>query len=1051
MNTFKFEFQKIGLIFLVLTFLCFNTQSQDVKEWENPEIFQINREYPHATFFRHDSEQSALKTTKFENSPFYQSLNGIWKFNWVKKPAERPEYFYRDDFDVSGWEDIKVPSNWEIEGFGIPIYTNVKYPFPVNPPFVNRDYNPVGSYKREFEVSDNWEDKEIYLHFGGVRSAMYVYVNGNLIGYNEGSKTPAEYKITKYLKEGKNTLAVEVYRWSDASYMEDQDFWRLSGIERDVYLYATAKTTIRDFKVTADLDDGYKNGQFEIDLALRNTTGRSSKKLKAEVKIIDGAQNILDLASWVTVQPGDKTKLSLSGVVPGVRQWSAEEPNLYTLLISLKDRKGNLIEATSRKIGFRKIEIKSSQFLVNGVPVYLKGTNHHDHDERTGHVIGEELTIKDLTVMKQFNLNAIRCSHYPKDEHFYRLCDQYGFYVIDEANIENHGMGATNQGLDDDKKRQAIHPAYQPQWKAMHLDRTIRMYERDKNHPSIVTWSLGNEAGNGDNFFATYQWLKDNDSTRPTQYEGAKNYKNTDIYAPMYERIPQMIKYAENDPKRPYVQCEYAHAMGNSVGNLQDYWDVIEKYDVLQGGFIWDWVDQGIITTNSKGEEFYAYGGDLGGQYLQNDGNFCLNGLVNPDRSPHPSIYEVKKVYQYIKFQSFDAGTGKLKIYNGYDFINLDRYDISWKLLENGTEVQKGSLGAIDLEARTSKELSIDLQNLIEGKEYYLQLRAKLNRADGLLKAGHEVATGEFKLSDYNYYDFKASNDGEIAVMEQGPELKVSADDLNLLFDQKNGRVISLDYGFGNVLQVGLTANFWRAPIDNDYGYKMPKKMGAWRQATQNQVLKEFSFEEIPDMVIITAVYELPNVEGELTIDYTVNSKGEILVSNDLQVKGESLPNIPRIGNNLILKNSFQNVSWYGRGPYENYQDRKTGSLSGTYQVKVSDLYYPYIRPQENGYRTDIRDVSFVNDAGQGIKLSSTKHMLGFSAHHQLNSDFDEGDAKIQRHAYDVPQRKLVNVNIDYKQMGVGGDNSWGATPHEQYQIKSGNYEYEFLISPIGQ
>ena len=1059
--------RKIILLALIFATINFLSLAQEKVEWEDPEVFQINREYPHATFYRHASTDAALSSEAYEFSPFYRSLNGQWKFNWVKKPSERPQYFFQDDYDASGWDEIKVPANWELEGYGIPIYTNIIYPFPVNPPFVDHDYNPIGSYKRSFTIPPGWKDKEVYLHFGGVSGAMYIWINGQQVGYNEGSKTPAEYRITPYLRPGENSLAVEVYRWSDASYMEDQDFWRLSGIERDVYLYATDKVTMRDFRVIADLDQSYQNGQLALSLHYRNTSGNNAQRYTAEAKLLEADQTILSFNEKVNILTGDQSNVQFSGAVPNVKKWTAETPELYTLLITLKDQQGQLIEAVSSKVGFRKVEIRNSQFLVNGVPVYLKGVNVHDHDPATGHVIGKEMTLLDLQRMKEFNINAIRCSHYPKNDFFYRMCDQYGFYVIDEANIETHGMGATNQGLDHDLDRQAIHPAYQPEWKAMHLDRTIRMYEAHKNYPCIVTWSLGNEAGNGDNFVATYQWLKEKDDTRPVQYEGATNYDNTDIQAPMYARLSDMVKYAENNPKRPYIQCEYAHAMGNSVGNLQDYWDVIEKYDVLQGGFIWDWVDQGLDAKTPDGQYYYAYGGDLGGQKLQNDDNFCLNGIVNPDRSPHPSIYEVKKVYQYIKFKNFDAKTGKLTIYNGYDFANLDPYTISWKLLENGEKVATGTLGRVTLEARKSKELSIQLPTLAAGKEYYLQLSATLREAMPLLKAGHEVASESFQLTPMQVQTLAPSGGSTLTIHTDEEFIKVKGQGFTVHFGKQSGFLHTLDYGFGNILQTPMRPNFWRAPIDNDFGFNMPKQLGIWKAATENQMLKEFrtvqlsadlkstqplkSGQVTDGAIRITAIYELGTTDGTIETTYTINGQGDILVMNKISDLSDKLPVIPRLGNNLVLKNQYQQVEWYGRGPHENYQDRNTGAFVGRYQASVRDLMYPYIRPQENGYRTDVRYVQFVDQSGNGVTFSAMDHPLGFSAHHQLNSDFDEGNRKIQRHTFDVPQRRSVNVNIDYQQMGVGGDDSWGAKPHDQYMIPARDYSYSFLIQAVSK
>jgi beta-galactosidase len=1035
-------------------------------EWENPEIFQINREEPTASFYRYANETDALKNESWENSPFYESLNGSWQFYYADNPQKRPVDFYKNDFDLTAWDTLVVPSNWEIEGYGIPFYTNVTYMFPPNPPYIPHEDNPVGSYKREFDIPESWNDKEVYLHFEGVSGAMYIWINGEMVGYNEGSKTPAEYAISEYVKQGKNTVAVQVLRWSDASYLEDQDFWRLSGIDRDVYVYATNKTTIKDFTVTADLENGYKDGLFKLHLAVTNAS--ENGHTAAEVKLLDGNTEIYVNSKKLEAASGI-SELIFEENIPNVKTWNAETPNLYTLLISLKNEDGTISEATSVKVGFRKVEIKNNQFLINGRAVLLKGANLHDHDDKTGHVVTEELTLKDLTVMKQNNLNAIRCSHYPKNPHFYRMCDKYGFYVIDEANIEIHGMGATNQGLDNNLEAIKVHPAYLPQWKAMHLDRTIRMFERDKNYTSIITWSLGNEAGNGDNFVATYEWLKANDTTRPVQYEGATAYENTDIQAPMYMRIPDMVAYAENNPKRPLIQCEYAHAMGNSVGNLQEYWDVIEKYDVLQGGFIWDWVDQGILTKNEAGEGYWAYGGDLGGMEYQNDANFCLNGVVNPDRSAHPSLYEVKKVYQYVKFTSKNAKNGEITIKNNYDFTNLNTFDFSWKLFKNGSETATGQLPMLDVPAGTSKAVRIDLPKLEDPhSEYLLNLYANAKEAAPLVPADYLLAYEQFKLTDFTPEIFSKSNSGDgLEIVTNEDQVIIKGKDFEVKFDAERGSLTSIDYGNGNLLLKGIEANFWRATNDNDFGYNMPKKLKPWNDATKNQnliligvqsgkknsTIEELKMAQSPFKVengnaSISVTYELPDVGGKVGITYDVNDKGEIKVTTELSGISNELPVLPRFGNNFIIKNDYQNVNWYGRGPHENYQDRKTSAMVGNYMSVVEDLYFPYIRPQENGNRADVRWVNFTNEAGKGIGIYAPQ-LFEFSAHHQYNSDFDPGETKQQRHTIDIEKRDLVNINIDYKQMGVGGDNSWGFMALDQYQIKPGDLSYSYVIKPI--
>ncbi|WP_242091873.1 glycoside hydrolase family 2 TIM barrel-domain containing protein [Aestuariivivens sediminicola] len=1025
----------------------------DNPEWENPEVFQINREDPTASFYKYPSIELALKNEGWQNSAFYKSLNGTWSFYYADSVQARPADFFKKDFNIQGWDTISVPSNWEIKGFGIPVYTNVVYMFPPNPPYIPHNINNNGSYKRNFNIPEDWTGKDIYLHFAGVSGAMYVWLNGEFVGYNEGSKTAAEFNITKFVKPGTNAIAVQVMRWSDASYMEDQDFWRLSGIERDVYVYATDKITLRDLKVVADLENDYKDGLFNLNLELHNNSNDAVEK-PIEVKLLDGDTVVYQEEQTIALGIGEN-QLEFSKTIPNVRSWNAEHPNLYTLLIHFNN------EATAIKVGFRNIKIENSQFLVNGKPVLLKGVNLHDHSDTEGHYVTEDLTLTDLKVMKQNNVNAIRCSHYPKNPFFYRMCDTYGFYVIDEANIELHGMGATNQGLDTNLERQSIHPAYLKQWHGAFIDRTSRMFERDKNHPSIVTWSLGNEAGNGANFYATYNWLKEHDKTRPTQYEGALNYENTDIQPPMYWTIEQMKNYVENDGSRPLIQCEYAHAMGNSVGNLQDYWDVIESYPTMQGGFIWDWVDQGILSETASGESFWAYGGDLGGFHLQNDKNFCLNGIVNPDRSPHPALHEVKKVYQYIKFEPADLEHKEVRIVNKYDFTNLNRFDFKWTLLENGQEIASGHLPELNVAPYDSETVKIKLPEMSKtSSEYHLNLYALNTIETDVLPLNHIVAYEQMPLKEVKKVtDFQ--HKGNVSIATNDSIATISNAHFEIKFNLNTGRLMTLDYGDGNLLIHGLSPNFWRASTDNDFGAKSPQKLAVWNDATKDQALAEVTFlsggehmdlntnGSVNDFTIKT-VYDIPAVEGQITIHYSINELGYIRVTNQLSQIKSSLPHLPRFGNNLILKKDYDQVNWFGRGPHENYADRKTSALVGRYKASVSDLYFPYIRPQENGYKTDVRWVSFTNSKGKGLKVHGMQ-LLNFSAHHQYNVDFDAGKTKQQRHTTDIKQRDLVNINIDYGQTGVGGDNSWSerAWAHKQYRIQPEDLNYSYIISPL--
>lgn len=1057
---------------LVISFLVLSCNTSNEKptyfnekwenpEWENPEIFEINREKPTASFYRYASEKEALKNASWKNSTMYTSLNGTWNFHFADSVSARPADFYKNDFSLKGWDTISVPSNWEMKGFGVPIYVNRIYAFPTNPPFIPHNINNVGSYKRNFEVSEDWKEKDIYLHFAGVSGAMYVWVNGKKVGYNEGSKTAVEFNVTDFVKTGKNNVSVQVLRWSDASYMEDQDFWRLSGIERDAYVYASNKVTVRDFRVTSDLENNYRDGIFKASLKVDNNTN-SDVNNTLEVKLLDGTNEVYSESKVVALKSGRNT-IDFNKVLKNVKTWNAEKPNLYSLLVHLKDANNKTIEATSIKVGFRNIKIVNNQFLVNGKPVLIKGANLHDHSDTEGHTVSEALTLKDLEVMKQNNLNAIRCSHYPKDPHFYRLCDKYGFYVVDEANIESHGLGATNQGLDKNKKAQKIHPAYQPEWKGAHMDRTIRMFERDKNYPSIVTWSLGNEAGNGDNFFATYKYLKDQDSTRPTQYEGALNYANTDIQAPMYWTIDKMIKYAENNPKRPVIQCEYAHAMGNSTGNFQKYWDAIEKYDILQGGFIWDWVDQGILTKDEAGVPFWAYGGDLGADAYRSDVNFCLNGVVNPDRTAHPALFEVKKVYQYIKFKASNLKKGEIEIKNIYDFTNLSEYKFTWLLLEDGKEVGRGNLPQLDIASYQTKKVKIDLPKLKNSNaEYHLNVYALNRNETDLVPNNYVVASEQFELQSSDLVAKSTISKDAISISSENNITKISNDNFDLKVDVKTGKITGLDYGNGNVIVESVTPNFWRAITDNDFGAKSPKKLDVWKKATTTQNLqsikifsnnKEVSVTDaskVKGAVRIQTIFDLPSVKGQVSIVYTINSTGEITVTNTLSNLADNLPHLPRFGNNFIIKNEYQNVEYFGRGPQENYNDRNTAAFVGDYKAKVKDLYFPYIRPQENGYRTDVRWITFKNDAGKGLKIEGLQ-LLGFSTHHQYNNDFDAGEVKQQRHTTDIKQRDFVNINIDYKQTGVGGDNSWSpkGLAHKEFRVLPGDLKYSYKIIPL--
>jgi len=1029
--------------------------SQAVNDWENLEVLAINREAPHATLFPYADVARAL-TGDRATSPYFQSLNGIWKFNWASNPAERPLDFYRADFDVDAWDDIPVPSNWEIEGYGTAIYLNHPYEFEPDWPRIPHDHNPVGSYRRDFEVPDSWQERRVFIHFGAVKSAMYLWVNGVKVGYSQGAKTPAEFDITDYVHTGSNTLAVEVYRWSDGSYLECQDFWRISGIERDVFLFSTPQVHVRDFFARTSLDDNYVDGTLSLSVHLRNYAAGSPANRVLSVQVYgpgDTSPLVFESTLDVAVAGDDEVEVVIEGTVPGAHAWSAETPNLYSLLITLTNKEAGLSEAVSGKVGFRKVEIKDAQLHVNGVPITLKGTNRHEHDPVRGHVISEELMLRDIELMKEANINAVRTSHYPNDPRWYELCDQHGLYVVDEANIESHGYGY----------RPEITLGNRPEWVGAHLDRTVRMVERDKNHPSVIIWSLGNEAGDGVAFDATYDWIKNRDPSRPVQYERALTGKNTDIYVPMYARIERLEEWAASDPDRPLILCEYAHAMGNSVGNLQDYWDVIEEHEVLQGGFIWDWVDQGLTLSNEAGENYFGYGGDMGDD--RNDLNFVINGLVQPDRRPNPHYWEVKKVYQYVEANLLDGSTGRVELFNKYDFLNLDAFDLSWRLMDGDRRLAAGTVAPISLPPHSRGEISIDLPEIEPqpGAEYFLLLEIALSQDRGLLPAGHVVAWEQFRLPVYvAAAEIDPKSLPTLEIEDGGAEVIVKGDFFAATFSRAEGTLSSLRHQGTELIRTGLEPDFWRPPTDNDIGNRMHQISAIWKTAGRNRSVQSVEVERLEGAVVrVVVVSTLAAAASEVRTSYTVFGDGRILVENELTPGDKDLPEVPRFGMSMTLPGDFNHFDWYGRGPWESYWDRKTGAPVGVYGGTVWEQVHPYVRPQETGNKTDVRWLALTNNDGVGLMAVGVPY-LSASARPLLNDDLDfesktvvveEGrpprDLVLMKHTTDVKQRDLVTLNLDYKQRGVGGDNSWGARPHEQYRLEAQSMSYAFYLVPF--
>jgi len=929
-------------------------------------------------------------------------------------------------------------------GYDKPIYLNQPYAYENNPPFIQKHFNPVGSYRTEFEVPHEWAGRELFIHFDGVESAFYLWINGEKVGYSQGSRTPAEFNISKYLRDGKNILAAEVYRWSDGSYLECQDFWRLSGIFRNVYLFSTPKVHIRDFEVMSDLDDQYQDAMLHVTARVYNFADTAILKPKVEITLLDSSNKpiggeITMQGTSVYIPPGDESIVKMKAFVKNPLKWSAEIPNLYTVLLTLKDQNGKVLEIESFKFGFRKVEIKNGQLLVNGIPILIKGVNRHEHDPDTGHYVSFESMIKDIQLMKQHNINTVRTCHYPDDPQWYELCDKYGIYLIDEANIESHGMGYR-----PDKTF-----ANKPEWKKAHLDRIQRMVERDKNHPSVIIWSMGNEAGDGVNFEAASDWIHHRDPSRPVHYERALMRPHTDIYCPMYAGINHLVKYASEKQDRPLILCEYAHAMGNSVGNLQDYWDAIKKYDHLQGGCIWDWLDQGIRKKTPDGREYWAFGGDFGDE--PNDKNFCMNGLVLPDRSITPKLLEVKKVYQYVKFKPVDLSVAQIEIVNLYDFLNLSAVNIYWEIIGDAKRIAKGVITNPNIAPHGSKKITIDISGIQSepGVEYFLNFSVKTTEPWQLIPTGHEIAYEQFQLplkADVTATD--VSKFPKLDFTQTGDIISIEGKNINIEFDKTNGTISSYKFAGTQLIEKGMAPNFWRAPTDNDFGNGMQNRCAVWRNAGENRKIENIDVEKINDSEIAISVYfNMPDVKSNQQTKYSIFGSGDVIVENHFIPGNEELPELPRFGMTMHLPKKIENIKYFGRGPHENYWDRNTSALVGVYKSTVRDQYVAYASPQENGYKTDVRWVAFLNKEGKGL-LAVGMPLMCFSALHYTNEDLTQS-SRGSMHPTDLKERDFVFLNLDYRQMGVGGDDSWGARPHPQHSLPAKEYSYKFRLKPV--
>ena len=1020
------------LLSLLLGGAATGLYSQSFTEWQDPKVNAVNRAPMRSAGFAWQKGENALASQNLKESSNYLSLNGTWKFNWVKDATSRPTDFWKKDFNDKGWDNIQVPGVWELNGYGDPIYVNTQYAwssfFENQPPVVPTMNNHVGTYRREIKVPANWKGKDIFAHFGSVTSNIYLWVNGKYVGYSEDSKLEAEFNLTPYLVPGQeNLICFQVFRWCDGTYLEDQDFFRYSGVGRDCYLFARDKKRIADIRVTPDLENNYKDGVLNIDLSL-------TANAPVDLTLTDADGNTVATA---TANKSGKTVMK----VADPKKWSAETPYLYTLTATMQ---GNN-EVVPVNVGFRKIELTDGQILVNGQPVLFKGADRHELDPDGGYVVSPERMLQDIQLMKKLNINAVRTCHYPDDRLWYDLCDKYGLYVVAEANIESHGMGYGEKTL-------AKNPAYAK----AHMERNERNVEAQFNHPSIIFWSLGNEAGYGPNFEEAYKWVKENDPSRATQYEQARMDGMTDIFCPMYYGYEGMEKYGKEKPtSKPLIQCEYAHAMGNSMGGFKDYWELIRKYPNLQGGFIWDFVDQAVRKPGKDGVEIYAYGGDFN-DYDASDGNFCVNGLVNPDRIPNPHADEVAYYYQNIWTTPTDLSAGKMKVYNENFFRDLSDVTLDWVLLNNGVPVRDGRIDKIDVAPGKTEALTIPYGNISDQGEWALNLYYNLKKADGLLPAGHTIARQQFILNDVkgdvSIANPVLTNLGELTpeiINNQRNVLIVKGDNFSIDFNRYTGYMCKYEVNGTSMLteEGQLTPNFWRAPTDNDYGAGLQNKYAAWK----NPEIKLESLDAAMEngLAVVKAKYSMPGVKAQLAMTYTINGEGTVQVNEALTAdKTAEVSGMFRFGMQMQMPESFSSIEYYGRGPIENYADRNNSTLLGLYNQKVADQFYAYVRPQETGTKTDIRYWKQLNNSGNGLEFVAEAPFSASALNYSVES-LDGGPWKANTHSPEIKKVDYTNLLIDKAQIGLGCVNSWGALPLKEYLLPYGDYSFTFVMKPV--
>ena len=1028
-------------------------------EWEDPTFFRENKEPAHNTLIPYADIETALNGRKM--CPFLHSLNGKWKFHWVKRSAERPADFFKIDYDISNWDEIDVPSNWQLRGYGIAIYRNMFY-FPSikkRPiPSIDRKYNPVGSYRTSFDIPPKWKNREIIIHFGGVDSAFYIWINGERVGYSQDSMTPAEFNITNYVKEKGNILAVEVYRWSDGSYLEDQDMWRLSGIFREVFLFSTPKVHIRNFFAYCDLDEQYRDAVLNLKADVINYADQKIDNHLIEVSLLDtekkevGSKVLMN--EKISIPANSEIQVKIKADIKNPKKWSAETPYLYHLVLALKDSHDNVIEVEHCRYGFKKVEIgKDDGLYINGKSIILKGVNRHDFDPDHGHTVPPSRALQDVKLFKQNNINAVRTSHYPDDTIFYDLCDEYGIYILDECNVETHGL------------RRKI-PASRPEWAAAVVDRMVNMVERDKNHPCVFMWSLGNEAGMGENFSKMKEAALAIDPTRPIHYEGDYKLKVSDVFSSMYHPPSRLEKAGKYKSARsgirhtvkpsqyrgkPRMLCEYAHAMGNSLGNFQKYMDIFEKYPNIIGGFIWDFVDQGLRKTSDDGKEFWAYGGDFGDK--PNDGTFCINGIVMPDRKPNPSLYEVKKVYQNIKLSPIDLSKGIVEVHNKYNFISLEFIDIQWEITEDGVKIQEGVIEKPQIEPETHQEITIPFKPIEPqlNSEYHLKVSFMLNNDTLWAEKGYCVAWDQYKLP-YIVESKSLINIDELDRLETVDTVntvELKGENFNLVIGKKTGGIESLVFNGKELISSPLLPNFWRAPTNNDLGVANHVPIARlillkykWKKATKKRKVKNIEVENInPGVAKVNLESKVKRGKTSLFSTYTIFGNGDIIVENTFTPK----KNMIRFGMQMAIPKEYDRMTWYGKGPHETMLDRMTGAAVGIYTGLVEELIHPYIFPQENGNRTEVRWGAITNKAGDGIFVSDLGGtLLNISAWPYTMDDLENAT-----HNHELPRRDTITFNIDYKQRGVGGDVPAMAFLHREFLLlKKKKYYYAFRLRP---